>query len=60
MRKMGFTHPNAQPSSVDRRSYDTFFDKNLTDGEVAAMDELFPAMKSKADRMTCQPLATVA
>jgi hypothetical protein len=60
MKKLGFTHPNAQPTSADRRSYDSFFRRTLTDGEVAAMDELLPATKPRAGRAARRPIVAAA
>jgi hypothetical protein len=47
MKRMGFTNSSAQRTSGDRRCFDVFFDRNLMDTEVVAMDELFPATKTR-------------
>ena len=57
---MGFMHPNAMPSSKERRTFDAFFDRNMTDQEVEAMDELFPATKTKAGRVSHWPIAVAS
>ena len=59
MKKMGFTH-SAQPSSGERRSFDAFFSRNMTDQEVKAMEELFPANITRAGKTTRRPLAAAA
>jgi len=58
--KMGFTHPSAQPSSGERRDYDAFFNREMTDQEVEALDNLFQANKTRAGKTTRRPLAAVA
>lgn len=60
MKKMGFTHPSVIPSSKERRTFDAFFDKNMMDQEVEAMDELFPTTKTKASRVSHRSIAVVA
>lgn len=46
MKRMGFTHPNTHPSSGDRHCFDAFFNRNLMDRDVKAMDELFLITKT--------------
>jgi hypothetical protein len=59
MKRMGFTHLNTQPSSGDRHCFDAFFDRNLTDKDVKAMDELFLITKTLAQRSSHRPLVAV-
>jgi hypothetical protein len=56
MKRMGFMHPNMQPSSEDRRYFDAFFDRNLVGRDVKEMDELFPTTKTLAGRSSHRPL----
>jgi len=60
MKRLGFTHPSAQPSSGQRRDYDAFFNREMTDQEVEALDNLFQANKTRAGKTTRRPLAAVA
>jgi hypothetical protein len=45
MEKMGFLEPSAPPSSVAKRSYDSYFKGDLAAADVEALDELFPACR---------------
>jgi hypothetical protein len=60
MRKMGFIHPTAHPTSADRRNYDSFFNKTLTEGEIQAMDELLPATRPRGGRAGRRPIPVAA
>jgi hypothetical protein len=44
MKKMGIVAPSA-PSSAAKRSYDSYFQSTLSEANVEALDELFPASR---------------
>ena len=58
-KKMGGTLQFAPPPA-SQRSLDSFFDSSLSASHVAALDELFPAARTRAVRTTGQPLAARA
>lgn len=57
MKKMGVAPPAAPPFSVAKRSYKTYFKGPLDSNQVAALDELFPAVSNRAGRVTRRPMA---
>ena len=57
-KKMGVTLQFAPPPA-SQQSFDSF-DSNLSASHVAALDELFPAARTRAVRTTRQPLAARA
>jgi hypothetical protein len=58
-KKMGSTLQFAPPSA-SQQSLDSFFDSNLSASHVDALDELFPAARTRAVRTTREPLAARA
>jgi len=51
MRKMGILQNTAPPSPGAKWAYDAILSGNLTTSQVAALDELFPATKTRAGRV---------
>ena len=47
MQRMGFTKGPSAPSTSELEAYDKLFGGDLTASEVEALDELFPAVRSR-------------
>lgn len=60
MKKMGFAPPQAAPSSAAKKSFDALFTANLSDNDVAAFDDMFPAARPRTGRALRQNSAAVA
>jgi hypothetical protein len=45
MKKMGFLEPSVSPSSVAKRSYDSYFKGDLSATDIEALDELLLACR---------------
>ena len=47
MQRMGFTKGPSAPSALELEAYDMLFGGDLTASESEALDELFPAVRSR-------------
>jgi hypothetical protein len=45
MKRMGILAPSAPIFSAAKRSYDSYFQSTLSEANVEALDELFPASR---------------
>ena len=50
MQRMGFTKGPSAPSMSELEAYDKLFGGDLTASEAEALDELFPAVRSRQPR----------
>ena len=50
MQRMGFTKGPSTSSASERAAYDKLFGGDLTVSEAEALDELFPAVRSRQPR----------
>ena len=50
MQRMGFTKAPSAPSASELEAYDKLFSGDLTMPEAEALDELFPAVRSRQPR----------
>lgn len=50
MQRMGVPPPPAPVTLVSKRAFEVIFTGNLTESQITALDELFPAANCKASR----------
>ena len=60
MKKMGVAPPQAPPSSAAKKSFDSLFVSKLSERDVAAFDDMFPAVRIRTSRASRQPTAVAA
>jgi hypothetical protein len=60
MKNMGVTLPQLPPSSAANKLFDSLFVSKLSKNDITAFDDMFPAIKIRAGRVSRQPTAVAA